>query len=157
MSYPAIKRPNGKLYRPRKIVAEFFYEDEIEAGIWVFGTHDGSLSRKLASDLLLTYDKGLMATSAYTLWVSRVIRNGTVMYEQDDEHGRAAVCFPELAEVPYAPSFVWKEGQDTPEMTDCEYASMRNAESGGYMPESPLRGVYDVPAAYALTTLRICP
>lgn len=37
---PAIERPNGQLYRPRKIQAiTTGYEDEI-TGVVVFGTHD---------------------------------------------------------------------------------------------------------------------
>jgi len=42
---PAIERPNGKLYRPRKITAEGMGSEDEICSIVVFGTHDPAFAK----------------------------------------------------------------------------------------------------------------
>lgn len=107
MSYPAITRPNGKVYRPRKIVAEFTFDDysSSESGVLVFGTHDIHIARRLAFNLVNSYDSSLMAVDYHQTWLYRTIRNGDIHFEYDPVFGRAAVEFRELVEVPLAQGF----------------------------------------------------
>jgi hypothetical protein len=48
-----VQRPDGILYRPRKLVAySVTDEDEIIAGAVVFGTHDPDCARDLALEVI---------------------------------------------------------------------------------------------------------
>lgn len=51
---PAIRRPDGRPYRPKKVVARPWYEDcagvGLSCGVVVLGTHDVGRARELAED-----------------------------------------------------------------------------------------------------------
>ena len=101
-----ITRPNGKLYRPRKITTEPWENpyDDSEIGALVFGTHDIEAARPLATQVIQwAYDPTFVAGRARLRWLSDKIRNGDPVWVDDAEHGRACVCFdadePEAADV----------------------------------------------------------
>lgn len=98
--FPAIVRPNGKVYRPRKIQAEFMVDDGMESGVIVFGTHDLHIARRLADRLVMSYDSNVTAVDPQPCWIYRGISCGSIYFYHDEVRGRAAVQFPELVEVP---------------------------------------------------------
>lgn len=62
-----VRRPNGKLYRPRKAPSvETFVDHNDYDGAVVLRTHDFQLAIELASNLIDEY--GLNPTHAYTNW-----------------------------------------------------------------------------------------
>jgi hypothetical protein len=98
MKYPAIQRPDGRLYHPRKIKAEFFYDDGLEAGVFVWGTHDINRARRLADQLVWSYDASIVAVNPIPTWKYRYISYGNIVYYDDVSAGRPCVEFGELVE-----------------------------------------------------------
>jgi hypothetical protein len=92
---PAIERPNGKLYRPRKLVACPVSDqyDEI-AAVVVFGTHDPDRAQALADSLARRdVDSGYVAANPGRVWWRDGFECGQRTWAVDDEHGRAGVLF----------------------------------------------------------------
>jgi hypothetical protein len=98
---PPIERPNGKLYRPRKVIAYGVYDaDECPVGVVVFGTHDADRAGALAEsfvkcDLL---DSGYVPVNPSRVWWRDGFDGSARAWITDEEHGRAGVWFRELAE-----------------------------------------------------------
>jgi hypothetical protein len=95
-----ITRPNGKPYRPRKLVAYAVTdEDEILSGAVVFGTHDPARARDLA-DELVSRDLGseYVPVDPVAVWWRDGFDSGRHCWITDEEHGRAGVWFREVAE-----------------------------------------------------------
>jgi hypothetical protein len=98
-----IERPNGKPYRPRKVIAYGTYdEDECPVGVVVFGTHDVARARSLADsfvkcDLL---DSGYAPAEPSCVWWRDGFEGGRRGWVQDPVRGRAGVWFREIIEVP---------------------------------------------------------
>lgn len=89
-----VKRPNGKLYRPRKIrvvVLDFDYWEDMSC--LVLGTHDVEAARELAALEIHRYDPGLHPGEARLGWWRQSIRNGDPYYDSDPERGAAGVSF----------------------------------------------------------------
>lgn len=118
---PPIRRPNGKLYRPRKITTEFFVDqDQIEEGVVVFGTHDFAVARYRAFRLAASI--GMMAVDPERRWMKMVIRRYDPMFEDYPETGRACVWFKGLVELSplktageYSPTYTGKHDHLTRE------------------------------------------
>ena len=90
---PAIIRPNGKTYRPRKGPRQIGFTDEsgFNAYVAILGTHDIDAAKKIAYPFQCLY-----LTDPQLRWVKTVMRNGERYIATDaDEHGAAAVVFRE--------------------------------------------------------------
>ena len=94
MAEPAIQRPDGTLYRPRKITANAVTDDdEILCGVVVFGTHDIALAHPLADQYVAwQLDSGYVAAEPCTVWWRDGFDGGRRMWLTDEEHG-APGCF----------------------------------------------------------------
>lgn len=95
---PPVERPNGKLYRPRKVVAfELFHEDEDQ--VMVLGTHDVAAAQPLADKVAMRVCGSLCrAARPRQGWYRDGYSNGERAWVWDDVHGRAAVVFLEVTE-----------------------------------------------------------
>lgn len=92
-----IVRPNGKLYRPRKIVV--FVVGEEDEGVLVLGTHDEQRAQVLA-DQMAAYVAGadFVAASPETGWYRDGFECGERRWVSDEERGRPGVYFREIVE-----------------------------------------------------------
>lgn len=108
---PAIERPNGKLYRPRKIEASSAWMDEGElVAIYVFGTHDVAFARPHAEALVEQINREAIEVYDVDCYVWELLAGKTdwigtspfwdhdverirQSYKADEVHGRAAVAF----------------------------------------------------------------
>ena len=96
---PPIERPDGRLYRPRMIVAHVWDNEQAyghydDYGVFVFGTHDVERARALADQAIKHFfDSGLTATEPERRWVRLGYDNGELAYIDDPVRGRAAVQF----------------------------------------------------------------
>lgn len=106
----AIKRPNGSIYRPRKIRAQMLGDEDETTGVVVLGTHDLADARVRAqvavSELnsnsdyeffILPSDPGKRVWYRQKLW--GFYENQPLYgYETDEEHGAAGVEFEVITE-----------------------------------------------------------
>lgn len=94
-SLPAIERPNGKLYRPRKISARILAdEDGIESSVLVTGTHD--IGRALIIARAVAHQcvgADCEPGSPELGWWREAIRNHDPFWEWDEARGAAGVMF----------------------------------------------------------------
>jgi hypothetical protein len=102
---PAIVRPNGKTYQPRKIAVEAWENDNASDG-WtvgaiVFGTHDVDFARPLATEAVRRFDDDMVALGAETGWYRDGFQGGERTWVDDPDLGRAGVWF--RADYPPAP------------------------------------------------------
>lgn len=105
-----ITRPNGKLYRPRKIETQLLGNEDQATAVAVFGTHDISTARGFAQPALDEYlrDMGGWWQPGYTLTLAdegerlwlRAVPDGTddggemrIWFKEDPDRGRACVRF----------------------------------------------------------------
>jgi hypothetical protein len=98
---PVIMRPNGKPYRPRKVIAyPVGDEDETTTGVIVFGTHDAGRAQGLA-DQIAHWEVGsdFAAAEPECVWWGDTFEQGRRGWVTDEEHGRAGVFFREIVEV----------------------------------------------------------
>jgi hypothetical protein len=95
-----IKRPDGTIYRPRKITANAVTdEDEILCGVVVFGTHDIALAQPLADQYVAwQLDSGMAAADPCTVWWRDGFECGQRRWITDEKHGRGGVFFREVIE-----------------------------------------------------------
>lgn len=95
---PAIERPNGKVYRPRRIRTEVWEDDdawsEWRGGAVVMGTHDVELARPLATEAIRRhFDSELVAANPEVGWWRLGFRFGELHWTTDEQRGPAAVLF----------------------------------------------------------------
>lgn len=94
-----IERPNGKLYRPRKIVVEPWENDgwaNDGCGAVVLGTHDVEAARALATERIRDwFDSELTPTKPEVGWFRLAYggSRGEMNWVRDEVHGRAGVMF----------------------------------------------------------------
>ena len=95
-----IMRPNGKPYRPRKVIGWPVADaDEMTSGVMVLGTHDIERARKLADDCAAAWvDGGYIAAEPETGWFREGYEHGRPMWLRDEVRGRAGVWFREIVE-----------------------------------------------------------
>jgi hypothetical protein len=98
---PRIWRLNGRPYQPRKLTAcPVTDEDEITAGVVVFGTHDPARAQDLADGLVhRDVGRNYAAASPERVWWRDGFEGGRRGWVTDEEHGRAGVFFREIVEV----------------------------------------------------------
>jgi len=93
-SLSPIVRPNGKLYRPRKLRVVFYElpsEDEVYSQTIVLGTHDVELARSVARyGGILHY-----LTQPHIGWMRLGYDRGEQLWLHDDVRGAACVIFNE--------------------------------------------------------------
>lgn len=101
MAEPAIQRPDGTLYRPRKLsVYPVSDEDEIITGAVVFGTHEPARVLGLAQQLV---DRHLgrgqfLPVDPVRVWWRDGFESGHRCWVTDEKRGRAGVLFREIVE-----------------------------------------------------------
>lgn len=90
-----IMRPDGKPYRPRKVVAWPVADaDEMTSGVMVLGTHDIERARKLADECAAAWaGGGCVAIEPETGWFREGYESGRLMWLRDEVRGRAGVWF----------------------------------------------------------------
>lgn len=94
-----IERPNGKLYRPRKIVAAPWDNEACgrydgAQGVYILGTHDIVASHERALwGVRYWHDGGLVAANPALSWVRDGFLYGDRSWMDDAVRGRAAVCW----------------------------------------------------------------
>jgi hypothetical protein len=95
-----VQRPDGRMYRPRKIIAYPVADDEeMTSGIMVLGTHDVSRAQPLADRCASAWvDGGYVAIEPETGWYREGYEAGRPMWLRDPVKGRAGVWFHEVAE-----------------------------------------------------------
>ncbi len=97
---PPIVRPNGKLYKPTKVIAYAWDNRDVtddECGIVVLGTHDVDRARRLAESAL-DWPLGLgmpyyIATKADIGWFRQGYNSWGPAWISDEVRGRAGVMF----------------------------------------------------------------
>lgn len=94
---PAIERPNGRLYRPRKIIAHPVSNGGDLVGALVLGTRDVARAQALADACVAAEDSGYVAADPVEGWWRDAIRHGERFWAWDDVRGRAGV-FWEIVE-----------------------------------------------------------
>ena len=102
-SREVITRPNGKPYRPRKVIAAAVTDpDDMLCGVMVLGTHDYHRAKPMADDYAVwQLGRGHVATDWVTGWWRDGFRNGCRCWVDDPEDGRAGVWFREVVEVAF--------------------------------------------------------
>ncbi len=92
-----VTRPNGKPYRPRKIVTRRWenvggYDED--CGAVVLGTHDIEAARQEADRAIkFWFDHDMVATKPEVSWFRLGYANGEPMWLRDEVKGRAGVMF----------------------------------------------------------------
>jgi hypothetical protein len=99
---PPITRPDGRLYRPRKVVACAVNDgDDLIGGVVVFGTHDVERAARLAQDFTdWQIGRGYAPAVPLTVWWRDAMCSGQRTFEYDEKRGRAGVYFTEIVEAP---------------------------------------------------------
>jgi hypothetical protein len=92
-----IKRPDGRAYKPRKVIAYLLGEDY--EGVIVLGIHDIARAQVLADALVRTgVDPGYVAVKPETGWWREGYESGQLRWISDEMRGRAGVLFRDLTE-----------------------------------------------------------
>lgn len=107
LKLPAIERPNGKLYRPRKISAVGLGNEDEITHILVFGTHNkefaeahaGPELERLSDEFYYTDFRLQISGPGKEGWYRRDLAGWAddapiYVYAQGPETGRAGVMFP---------------------------------------------------------------
>jgi len=96
----AITRPDGRVYRPRKVTANAVVDDdETLSGVLVLGTHDVARAQKLADDYAAwQLGTGHVAVDPEAGWWRDGFDCGRRRWLRDPEAGRAGVWFREIVE-----------------------------------------------------------
>lgn len=95
-----VTRPDGRVYRPRKIVAWPVVDgDEIIIAVIIAGTHDLGVAQKLADQYAAwQLGTGTVAVSPETGWFRDGYEGGGRQWIDDPVYGRAGIMFRELVE-----------------------------------------------------------
>lgn len=106
MAGDTITRPDGRIYRSRKVIAHTVVdEDEIVCGVMVLGTHDVGRAQPLADRLAAdAVGRGFVAVGPETGWWRDGFESGRRRWVRDPEGGRAAVWFREIVERSCSPA-----------------------------------------------------
>jgi hypothetical protein len=90
---PSITRPNGRLYRPRKISVQIIGLDEAEEVV-VFGTEDRERAQALAErEVSVMVDSGYTAVYDHTAWLRSGYQGGEPWFFHDEDKGRFGLVF----------------------------------------------------------------
>lgn len=112
---PAITRPNGKTYQPRKITAgtweDDWCRDDAWQGCFVFGTHNVDVARPVAEEECRYAFGTQYAIKPERVWIRDGFEGGERRWVHDAVRGRAAVRFV-ASDDPEAASDAAEEGRD---------------------------------------------
>lgn len=99
-----ITRPDGRQYRPRKIVAHPITDaDDILCGVLVTGTHDPDRAIELARrGVTAELGRGYEPVDPIAVWWRNSFAGGRRCWVTDEKRGQAGVFFGEIVEVPDA-------------------------------------------------------
>lgn len=91
----AIKRLNGCLYQPKKLVVESWDNEEPgEYGVFVIGTHDLAVAQPLADKLIqYWYEHDMIGTRPEKRWIRLGYGYNGPAWIDDFVRGRAAIQF----------------------------------------------------------------
>lgn len=97
-----VTRPDGRLYRPRKLRAFLLNEDDLyqDVQVLVLGTHDIAVARAVAAVAVRHWDSGYLPCNPVTGWWRQGMRDHADWFEPDERRGRAGVLFQRITEVP---------------------------------------------------------
>jgi hypothetical protein len=97
---PSVMRPDGRLYRPRKLTAEGVDTDDGNlSGVLVFGTHDPETARPLADEFAVQQaGQSYRALDPVPGWWRSGFAGGEQCWIGDEKSGRAAVLFQRIDE-----------------------------------------------------------
>lgn len=92
---PPIERPDGRTYRPRKVIAHAWEDDGYynDRGAVVFGTHDVERARELAERACAGWYGMTHAVRAELGWFRDGYESGRRAWVNDPVRGRAGVWF----------------------------------------------------------------
>lgn len=95
-----VTRPDGRVYRPRKVVACAVADDgEFLSGVCVLGTHDLAVAQVLADRYAAwQLGKGSVALEPEAGWFREGYESGRLMWVRDPAKGRAGVMFHKVGE-----------------------------------------------------------
>jgi hypothetical protein len=97
METGVIQRPNGKAYRPRKVIGYLAGEDS--KSVVVLGTHDIARAQVLADELVRIYvDSRETAADPVLVWWRDGFECGQLRWIADEVRGRAGVWFRDIVE-----------------------------------------------------------
>lgn len=92
-----IERPDGRTYRPRKVVGERWENDawmDERCGVVILGTHDVERATEFATELLrYWYDPDYVPVKPEVGWWRLGIDHGDLRWVEDERRGRAGVMF----------------------------------------------------------------
>lgn len=114
MSKPEpITRPNGKVYRPRKLVAHA-WEDPwdytgAQSGVVVLGSNDVARVSEFAVEMCNYWFLGYYAVNPRTGWYRLGYQSGELRWLIDEECGRAGVFFDAADDPPASLSVLPEE------------------------------------------------
>ena len=96
----SIRRPDGRLYRPRKITGHALADDEdFVTGVLILGTHDVGRAQVLADECAVAWvDRGFKAVRPETGWYRDGFEYGRRCWVSDEQRGRAGVLFRDIVE-----------------------------------------------------------
>lgn len=94
---PAVRRPNGKLYRPRGLRRALVESDGGYGPlrIIVLGTHDFEVAKEYAMPVINALGRDFTFKPPRTGWWYDSIRRGEPFWAWDDVRGAAGVMFEE--------------------------------------------------------------
>ena len=95
-----VKRPDGRMYRPRNVEAHAVADaDEITTGVVVLGTRDVARAQKLADAYIAwQVDARQVAADPCGVWWRDSFASGHRQWVTDERHGRAGIWFREIVE-----------------------------------------------------------
>jgi hypothetical protein len=102
MTGDTVARPDGRVYRSRKLVAAAVTDDDdMLCGVMVLGTHDCHRAKPLADDYAAwQLGREYAAADGVTGWWRDGFAGGRRCWIDDPQTGRAAVWFRSIAESP---------------------------------------------------------
>jgi hypothetical protein len=98
-----VRRPDGRIYRPRKIVAHAIEEDFEITRVLVTGTHDEQRAYRLAKKLIEDeVGHGVEPVNPGRGWWRDGMEHGNPCWVADDDRGAAGVLFCKFKSIPPA-------------------------------------------------------
>ena len=88
-----VERPNGKVYRPRKLRVAVIDDDYGPPFVAVLGTHDAELAHYLACDEAHRHFGSVRVTDPRLVWYRKSISNNEPVWIWDSERGAPGVVF----------------------------------------------------------------
>ena len=92
-----VTRPNGKVYRPRKVSAHHWSNQEVgysdDRGVVILGTQDFEACREFATRMAQYWDLGTVVDNPRVGWFRDGYQYGNRWWVDDTERGAAGVIW----------------------------------------------------------------